>query len=154
MFSFPRLNKQQYLSIAFILIPWLWAGLTIGISLIATPVKFQAETLSLSAALDVGRHTFLLFNKIEWSLLSILFILILFGKKSLFRLGFTTILFAILVMQTFWILPELTIRTDAILSGNPKPASIHHMLYGVLEITKLALVSLMSIKELCCLVKQ
>jgi len=56
--------------------------------------------------------------------------------------------------QTFWILPELVSRTDAILSGNLKPASIHHMLYGILEITKLALVSLMSIKELCCLVKR
>src|SRR5690606_35153067 len=40
----------------------LWLGLLLGVSFLATPVKFAAPTLTLAVALDVGRVTFGLFS--------------------------------------------------------------------------------------------
>ncbi|MGH6868523.1 MAG: hypothetical protein ACREDA_06585 [Methylocella sp.] len=41
-----------------ILLPVLWIGVLIGISFIATPIKFKARSLTLPVALDVGQTTF------------------------------------------------------------------------------------------------
>ena len=46
----------------------LWAGLAIGVAFLATPAKFLALSLSLSVALDVGRHTFRVYNGVELAL--------------------------------------------------------------------------------------
>ena len=43
----------------------LWAGAIIGLSFIATPVKFQAPHLTTPVALEVGRYTFGLFSNVE-----------------------------------------------------------------------------------------
>ncbi len=43
----------------------LWAGAVVGISFIATPAKFLAESLDRPTALDVGRTTFHVFGLIE-----------------------------------------------------------------------------------------
>lgn len=47
----------------------IWAGLIVGVSFIATPVKFQAPNLTMPVALEVGKATFHLFNVIEWSVI-------------------------------------------------------------------------------------
>jgi hypothetical protein len=53
----------------------LWAGLSVGVAFLATPVKFLAPSLTLPAALDVGRHTFSLYNRAELALLVALILL-------------------------------------------------------------------------------
>ena len=40
-----------------LLVPTFWLGILIGISFIATPVKFQAASLTRPVALDIGRAT-------------------------------------------------------------------------------------------------
>ena len=45
--------------------PFHRLGLLIGVSFLATPVKFRAASLDLPVALDVGRVTFELFSKVE-----------------------------------------------------------------------------------------
>jgi len=37
---------------------WVWMGIVIGVSFLATPVKFTADSLTRPVALDVGRATF------------------------------------------------------------------------------------------------
>ena len=49
---------------------WTWLGLILGVSFLATPAKFQAETLTLPVALEVGRVTFRLLDRLEWLLLA------------------------------------------------------------------------------------
>ena len=46
----------------------LWAGLAIGVAFLATPAKFLAPSLSLTVALEVGRHTFRVYNGVELAL--------------------------------------------------------------------------------------
>src|SRR5699024_5442989 len=56
------------------LVALIWLGMLLGVSGLATPIKFQAVSLTLPVALDVGQTTFAAFNKMEW-LLSVLLIL-------------------------------------------------------------------------------
>lgn len=53
------------------LIAYVWLGLVLGVSFLATPIKFRAESLTLPVALDVGSTTFHAFGRLEW-LLSII----------------------------------------------------------------------------------
>ena len=114
----------------------LWVGLLLGVSFLATPVKFLAPSLSLAVALDVGRHTFAVFNKVEW-LLAAITLLLLFGVRSRFSTLMIIVICAVVVAETFWLLPELDRRVDLIIAGQQPPASTRHSLYIVLEIVKL-----------------
>ncbi len=41
----------------------IWAGVALGVAFVATPAKFLAPSLSLPVALDVGRHTFAVYDR-------------------------------------------------------------------------------------------
>ena len=43
-----------------------WFGMLLGVSFLATPAKFLAPSLTLGVALDIGRQTFAILNKVEW----------------------------------------------------------------------------------------
>lgn len=45
---------------------FVWAGVLLGISFVATPAKFLAPSLPMVQALDVGRWTFHVLAWIEW----------------------------------------------------------------------------------------
>jgi len=64
----------------FILI--LWSGLILGVSFIATPVKFMAQNLTMPVAMEIGKVTFRLFNKLEWGICIIIIVLLFFGKAT------------------------------------------------------------------------
>ena len=140
------MRKVLITDISLVLVPWLWVGLIVGISFIATPVKFRAENLELGVALDIGRHTFNLFNSIEWILLLALIVLFLIRTSSKLQLWPVAALLVIVLLQTFWILPELVARTEAVIEGNPMPPSFHHNFYAVLEVIKLLILMYISIK--------
>lgn len=114
----------------------LWTGLLLGVSFLATPVKFLAPSLSLAVALDVGRHTFAVFNKVEW-LLAVATLFLLFGVRSRFSALMIIVICGVVVAETFWLLPELDRRVGLIIAGQQPPASTRHSLYIVLEIVKL-----------------
>lgn len=42
-----------------------WVGMTVGISMIATPIRFTAMSITRPVALDVGRVVFAALNKAE-----------------------------------------------------------------------------------------
>ena len=56
-------------------IAYVWLGLVLGVSFLATPIKFRAKSLTRPVALDVGRTTFHAFGKLEW-LLSVALVVI------------------------------------------------------------------------------
>lgn len=140
------MNRIVIRDISIVLLPWLWLGLIVGISFIATPVKFQAQNLELGVALDIGRHTFNLFNSIEWVLLAGMFLLCLVKPILKMQLQAVVILGLILITQTYWLLPELIARADAVIAGNPKPKSSHHDIYAVLEVLKFLILLFVSLK--------
>ena len=123
-------------TIAVLLAATLWLGMLIGVSFIATPVKFTAPSLSLSVALDVGRVTFGLFARIEWLTAAALLASVILARPGWLLLVLTLGLAAIVVVEGSWLLPTLTARIDAVIAGAPMAPSSHHALYVALEAAK------------------
>lgn len=115
----------------------VWLGMLLGVSFLATPVKFMAPSLSLPVALDVGRHTFAVYNKTELLLSAILLGFALLGARSRTSLIAIVLVVGLVVAQTVWLLPVLDSRVGMIIAGQPPAASNLHMLYIVLDVVKL-----------------
>lgn len=124
----------QRLAIATALI---WAGMLLGVTGLATPVKFEAQSLTLPVALDVGRATFHALNRVEWGLAALLGVLLLLSRSIGLPLVLLIAAGGILLAQTAWLLPVLDIRVATIIAGASPPPSYHHVLYGVTEVAKL-----------------
>jgi hypothetical protein len=116
----------------------LWIGLLLGVSFLATPAKFLAPSLSLAVALDVGRQTFGVFNKVEWALAILLLALVLAGPKARLSIAGAVVLAVMVVVETLWLLPVLDQRVGLIIAGQQPPESSLHVVYIVLQIVKLA----------------
>ena len=139
-----------------------WAGLVTGVSLFAAPIKFLVPGLSRELELKLGSLTFGYFNYIEWSV-CILILLTLFwliAKKQLQSPKLMTILSVflalILVMDSFYLLPELHSYVRDLASGEASIATAadiapYHRLYVIGDFTKLflqlALFGIVVIKE-------
>lgn len=114
----------------------LWLGLLLGVAFLATPAKFLAPSLSLPVALDVGRHTFHAFNKIEWVLAAILIVLP-FGAGTAWLRLLAIAAGLLVIVETVWMLPLLDSRIGLIIAGGTPPPANLHGLYIAMEITKL-----------------
>jgi hypothetical protein len=117
----------------------VWFGMTAGVSLLATPVRFSAATITREIALDVGQVVFAALNKAEFVALIILLILVRltgFAKDLWAACGALAL---ILIAQSMWLLPELSARTQQIIAGTEPPPSFVHGAYSILELSKLLL---------------
>lgn len=115
----------------------IWIGMLLGVSFLATPVKFLAPSLALPVALDVGRQTFAVFSNVE-----VIAALVLLAAASLLgrpgRIVLLAASIAVLVAgQRFWLLPALDARVEIILQGGAVPESGLHGLYVAIESVKL-----------------
>jgi hypothetical protein len=123
----------------------LWMGLLVGVSFLATPAKFLASNLPLPVALDIGRHTFGIFNKAEWLLaLGMVVLTLRVGDRIAISAGFGTAL--VVALETFWLLPILDQRVALIIVGQPPSTTEHHSLYVGVEIAKLAMLVVVAIR--------
>lgn len=118
-----------------------WAGIVVGVSLLATPAKFLAPDLSLIEALQVGRVTFRVLAATEAVLLTVTFVLMLLGspvsKRSIL---WPVVIAAILLFQYAVLLPLLSLQTDQVMSGeSPGQSSFPHSAYIAVELLKLGL---------------
>ena len=124
------------------LLSLVWIGALIGVSFLATPVKFQAESLTLPVALEVGRVTFRLFSKVECMLGIALLLASIRGSAGQFNIAAISTAGAclgILALQAFWVRPHLDARVERVISGETPPPSVGHKVYVTLEVAKLAL---------------
>jgi len=129
-------------------ISFIWFGMTAGVSMLATPLRFTAATITRPIALDVGRVVFAALNKAEFVALIILLIIVRISGQSRTFLLACIGLALILMAQAVWLLPELAARTDLIIAGLTPPPSIAHSAYSVLELTKLALLIWLGFRSL------
>jgi hypothetical protein len=115
----------------------LWAGVLIGISFLAAPAKFNAPSLTLPVAMEVGRQEFGILNRVEIGFAVLTLALAAYVRPG--RLIWLALAIAALVVaaQALWLLPVLDARALAIIQGEtPQPAP-WHMIYIVIEVTKL-----------------
>ena len=121
---------------------FLWAGAVIGGSLIAAPAKFQVADLTLPVALQVGQVTFryLGFFELAPAIVMCLALAVSFKSRSArWRFLLLPVLALLLfAVQWFGVMPLLTERTNAIISGETVSSSHLHLVYVILEIAKVA----------------
>jgi hypothetical protein len=131
--------KTPRARILLVLLLTVWAGIIIGVSLISTPVKFQAPLLTMPAGLDVGRYTFRLLSRIELGLAVAAIIAAFFAKPARISIIALSIVVAAVLLQHYWLLPVLDARVTRLLAGESIPDSAHHTVYAVMEVAKSAL---------------
>jgi hypothetical protein len=122
-------------------VSFIWFGAVAGVSLLATPVKFTADTITRAVALDVGRVTFMAMNKVELIMLILLLALTRISGESRRLWAPVSVIALIILAQSIWLLPELAARTDLIIAGTEPGPSIAHAAFSVLELSKLALLA-------------
>ncbi|MEZ5902955.1 MAG: hypothetical protein R3D88_06570 [Alphaproteobacteria bacterium] len=93
----------------------IWAGLILGVSFLATPIKFQAPNLTIPVALEVGKATFHLFNSVEWGVIILVIVLTKTSPAIRKKWLMCALMFIALSVQSFWLLPALDIRTVRLL---------------------------------------
>lgn len=118
-----------------------WVGLILGVSFIATPVKFQAASLTLPVAMAVGKVTFHLFNTVEWVIFLCSITLMAFSGFKYKNSLIWTFLLILLIAQTHWLMPILDARADTIIANQSEySAPGHtHWIYVIIEFTKIIL---------------
>ena len=127
----------------------IWAGVILGVSLLATPAKFLAPDLSLAEALQVGRVTFRMLALTEAVLLTLAFLLVLLKPSDLGRTFLWLIVIAgVLLLQYAVLLPFLNAQTDQVMAGEaPGRRSLLHSAYVAVELLKLGLLLFLGVRK-------
>ncbi len=120
-----------------LLLSTLWVGVLIGVSFIATPVKFRSAGLKRPVALDVGRVTFQLLSRIEWMFAVLLVALCVGTDRVNWRLSLAVATTGAVALQSLWLLPALNRRVRVVVSGGVLLPSPIHRIYAVAESAKL-----------------
>lgn len=107
-----------------------------GVSFLATPAKFLAPSLDLPVALEIGSHTFRVFQWFEFGFSLLLLLLALLVRRPWILIAVAVVLFALVELQMLWLLPALHARTLMIIAGETPPPSQMHTLYAVIEAVK------------------
>jgi len=123
----------------FLIVLAVWAGIIIGVSLIATPIKFQAPSLTLETGLEIGRYTFRFLGRVELCLLLISLAAAAIAQTPKAVWIVLGLIIVILAVQHFWLLPFLDNRVSDILAGAPPSFSIHHKIFAAMEAAKTVL---------------
>jgi len=131
-------NTAQYRFVVSV----LWIGFLLAISFMEAPMKFQAELVTLPIGLSVGKVIFNMLNKIEWVLLGLLLMAEVVALRNRSSTFWVLALLAVLLIQSYWLLPILDARATAIINGALPPASNTHFYYLALEVAKLTMLVL------------
>lgn len=126
---------------------FLWIGFICAISFMETQLKFRAPGVTLPIGLSIGKRVFRALNKMEWAFAIIIAIDMLISKGHLNRLIFWGygLTLSLLVTQTFWLLPALENRADALISGQTLLPSALHWYFVAAELGKVLALFLSSI---------
>ncbi len=126
-------RTEQLIAIA---LPFLWLGLILGISVIETPLKFQAPGITTALGLGIGRLVFHVLNLVELVIACVLVIVVARQARD-WPIALLGGVIAILLVQAFWLRPLLDDRAVRIIAGEDVPASSLHLAYIALEGVKL-----------------
>lgn len=125
-----------------------WIGAVCAISFLEAWLKFKAPGVTLPIGLGIGRLVFGALNKIEWVLAAIVLLNFIFSPGSFYlrwQHNLIFIIIAILILQSFWLLPSLDERAGQLIAGNEIPHSYLHFYFVGLELTKVIILGFFAI---------
>lgn len=142
---------MKKLAVYVIVLCFIWAGMLLGISFLEAPVKFTAPSLTLQVGLDVGRHVFQAFNKVEIVFGAFLLILFVRFQTSLYSKFLFASIILLLILECVWLLPTLDDRALIIIAGGvPENESPHtwYIVFDALKVIALITLGVKTIKQL------
>ena len=125
----------------------IWCGAIIGVSFLATPIKFTAPLIDMKEALDLGRVTFGLFGPLELLFAVGLLGLVLWRRSDTRTLALVLTCLALTLVENLSLRPLLDARVAVILAGQPAPASALHTLYVISQAAKLVTLLLLAFRR-------
>ncbi|WP_405218785.1 hypothetical protein [Agrococcus sp. Ld7] len=131
---------------ARLVLPAVWLGLIVGISLIETPLKFQAPGMTIPLGLGIGRLVFAAMNVVEAVLAALLLLAIFRSGAPRPERVLAIAIAAVLALKALVVRPLVQGTTDAVVAGDREGGSGMHLLYiaadGLLIVGLLALLGL------------
>lgn len=126
-----------------LVLPALWIGLTVAISFIEAPLKFQAPGITIPLGLGIGRLVFLALNIAEGVVLLALLAAALIPARTRaagLQLWSLLLLAGMYLAKVFVVRPPLNARTAEVLAGaDPGGSSVWHYIYIAADMTQLVL---------------
>lgn len=126
-------------SYAYIIIAtFLWVGFVCAISFMEAWMKFRAPGITLPLGLGIGRLVFNALNKVEIVMAITILATLVMTSSNLFTFQnlFLAIPIAVLLLQSWYMLPELDARAEMHIKGWIVPPSNLHMHYVIVEFIK------------------
>ena len=113
-----------------VIVPSVWLGLIIGLSLLEAPLKFSAPGITTELGLGIGRIMFTALGIAGWILLAVM-VLASLARPRLDRVGWVLLggMALMLVLETLVIRPFLNARSDMVVAGGDPGESILHYAY-------------------------
>ena len=146
--SLENSSRPRWAIVALAAICLIWAGMLL-FNIMSIPLRFGAPSLKEAVtpelgraiSLDIGRVTFLALSKVEmvWSLATLLLLFVArpFSKIPRPIITFFALVWPIVLLQGFVLIPALAARSQMIMKGQTPPPAPYHMLYSTTEIIKL-----------------
>lgn len=112
----------------------VWAGVSLGGSLVAAPAKFRAPSLDITTALEVGRAQFLWVGITEAILCAGIIASLLLWPASYWK--WTAAPIALFLLQRVAVMPRLDARTLEVIGGAAAGETHLHIVYIIFEVLK------------------
>ena len=122
---------------ALIALALMWAGMVLGVAFVAMPAQFAADGLSRPLGIDITRQVFTRFARIELGLAAAMLLLVLLLRARLLLWSLLGLLWLLVALQSFWLLPVLDLRADQLLQGREPAPGPWHGLFAGAEVVKL-----------------
>lgn len=132
-----------------IAIIYLWIGFICAISFMEAWLKFRAPGVNIQIGLGIGRIVFGALNKMEWFFALLILIIFILTKQPVLSINnlFYYVVFSVLVIQTFWLLPILDERAELRIQGKTVENSFMHFYYVLFEFIKIIGLFIFSLKQ-------
>lgn len=114
----------------------IWIGLILGVSFFAAPIKFTAPGVALEELLQVGQVTFQAFTWVEFAAFALL-VGASIGQLTRPVIIGVIILFVLLMVQKFAVLPRLDSALIKTVAGQPTTENTLHFVYGLIDVLKI-----------------
>ncbi len=134
-----KFSMIKFNSAILIVITFLWIGFVSAISFMEAWLKFRAPGITLPLGLGIGRLVFGALNKVEWFFALFIIVTVSLTQKNYINIQnlFALIPILILIIQSWYALPELDARAEMHIRGWDVQPSNLHFIYIVMEFIKI-----------------
>jgi len=122
-----------------------WLGFFMAISFMEAPLKFTAPYLSMAEGLQIGRIIFGALNRCEWVFLAVILVTLCVNRAGA-RLYLIFAVAAILLLESFWLLPVLDADALRIINGRLPNHDQMHWIYVIFEVAKAPLLLMLGLE--------